>query len=1335
MKAKKIMAGTLAAAMTVGGGALPLSSIATVMTASAAATLEETKAAEKAIADAKAVLEKENFNYTTVIGASYFKTGEVQTSALTAAVTAALSKEGHEVTGKDNITVSDAKYVPASKDGAAKVTYTIKYSKAAADGKGNAEAEAGDVATNLELTAEQSVDAALTLINPTIDGFVPSNKDNDQTVTDAINKAIAYTGAKLFGKVECDYVAAQKGVDGSIKTKSDFSIYAGTGAGVVTKNASLNLTIAKLLTDSEEVIKAAEKITTEFAKYSNATAAFKSTDTDATIAAMVQDWVKDYNVTVTMSTPGSGRNSSYVAATTDKEGSFAGTFLVSSKSSNNQKEVKITEFVIAKLKSNQDKVNDIKKVLDEEFNIAYTLPNSATKANVDTFIKAVVETAVGHAVGDVTLKASDLDGVSYVWNNDGNYSEVPASFLKEGEISGNLNIKCGDATATVEIAKGSNKIKIANSAKENVEAVKTLADKAIKNVDLAKTTYATADALKDALKKAIKSQKISDDEKETKTVADGNVTFEFKDVQFTAASKTAVKDGKFTAKLAFKGPKTGFTNFAGKYEYNDADYTDEVLVNLVIPVSFDTKKAIAETALEKLKNEYPASNRTTLDEIIAAANDAVKATGFTIQAAGTMTSEDASYSGDGSKTVTVNIVNGNTLVGQKVLTFNIPKWDDTKTALEKATNAVNAKLASLAVTNTTTTSEVVNVIKQTIAPYEGVGIDPTSIDLKITEATKTAKGSITGTVKLTTPDATLTSVINVNVAIPVLAMTDAEKLDAAAKLLDETLAKFEAKNGTAQADVEKAIADALAKSDNLKDVISSTVAYKTVDATKDAEGSITATFELKVNETKAAYNVNLKIAKLDKNDAEKADEIKKAINDAIAAYEKNNTTTLNATKADEFKAMVEKAVTDLGYKLDDKDVKVTISDFKVSPSTVVNMGSIKGSIDIFRGSEIRHIDIHINIKQLPTDAEKLATATGAVKDVLAAVKASNETTADTILDAIKAELVKKDVDVAADWDASAPFTIKKATETEDGLITGSIVLKSGDKSETVAVNLPIAKLVLTDADKAEAAKKVAEEALKNFVATNDTIESDVAAYLTVALKDTTATATIANFNVLKSTVDAEGKVIGTVTFKVGENGSATLELALPIAKIEAPTVPGVVLNTTYTNSTSAIRVKWDAAEGVDGYEVYKNGTLAGTVEAGEFLATGLAAGTTYNFTVKAYKTVDGVKYYSEESAALKACTKPKATTITGFVSRATKTVKVAWHSVTGPTSYQVQISADKTFKKGVKNVYVNYKADRSYTTKVSKSKTTYYVRVRACKRSGGNVYRAAWSPVKTVKTK
>lgn len=1341
MKAKKIMAGTLAAAMTVGGGALPISTIASVMTASAAndtpsqdissVTDEQKKAAQDIVNKAAEALKSADISYTSAIAAKYAQKADVATAGFETAVNTALTTA--KLTPA-NFQITGATYEGASIDSAAKVTYKITYT----DPSSEASADA-TVATTLTLTPEQKVDAALTLVtSSSIAGFTPSNKDNDESVTAAVNKAIEKTGAKLFGKIECDYKAAEKGVEGSIKTKNAFSIYAGVGDSLVTKTATLDLAIAKLNTDDEDVAAAKTAIETYFGKYKTGEAAFKSTDTDATIEKAVKDLVETkYNVRVTLSTVPSGRTAWYVPATTDKEGSFAATFLIASKSSNVSATAEVAEFKIDKLKSNADKAADIAKVLAAEFKSnTYTLPSTATKANVDTFVKAVVSNAVGTEVDGVKLTASDLDGVSFVWGTDGNYNNKPASFKKDGTIYGTLNVKCGDATEKVTVAE--NKIVLKNSAKEDVEAVKVLADKAIKNLDLTEGSYTTAKALEDAIIEAIKEQKISDNKDETTAVSDDQVTYAFDgDVQFTAADKT---EGKFTAKIKYSAKAVKFTNIAGKFEYNDADYTDTVAVNLVLPLSKAQKLALVNDALAKVQKEYPTTNRSTLDELLTAVNDALKATGtgYTATAAGSMTSEDANYKGAGFKTFSINIADGNTLVAQKTLKFNIPQWLTNKEALEAATKAVNTALASLTVTNTTTTSEVLDVIKKTIAPYEGVGIDSAATSLTITPATKTAKGSIAGTVKLTTPDATLSSVVNVNVAIPVLAMTDAEKLDAAKTLLDETFANFKTSNATQQADVTKAASDALAKSDNLKDVISSIVqdTYKKVDATKDAEGSITGTFTLKVNDSTATYDVNLKIKKLDKNDEEKATEIKNAINDAIAAYEKNSSTTLNATKQDEFTAMVEKAATDLGYKVDGKDVKITISDFKVNPSTTSNLGTIRGSIDILRGTAIKHIDIHVNIPQLPTDEQKLATATGAAKEALAAVKSSNETTADSILDAVKAAIVKADVDVAADWSADAPFTIKKATETEDGVITGSIVLKSGDKTETVAVNLPIAKLVLTDAEKAENAKKIAEEALKNFTATNDTIETDVTTYLAVALKDSAAaTATIANFNVLKSTVDAEGKVTGTVTIKVGENGTATIELALPIAKIEAPTVAGVVLNKTYTNSTSAIRIKWDAAEGVDGYEVYKNGTLAGNVQAGEFLATGLAAGTTYKFTVKAYKTVDGVKYYSDESEALAACTKPKATTITGFVSRATKTVKVAWHSVTGPTSYQVQISADKTFKTGVKNAYVSYKSERSYTTKVSKSKTTYYVRVRACKRSGGNVYRSAWSPVKTVKTK
>ncbi|MCR5815633.1 MAG: hypothetical protein K6F91_01980 [Ruminococcus sp.] len=65
------------------------------------------------------------------------------------------------------------------------------------------------------------------------------------------------------------------------------------------------------------------------------------------------------------------------------------------------------------------------------------------------------------------------------------------------------------------------------------------------------------------------------------------------------------------------------------------------------------------------------------------------------------------------------------------------------------------------------------------------------------------------------------------------------------------------------------------------------------------------------------------------------------------------------------------------------------------------------------------------------------------------------------------------------------------------------------------------------------------------------------------------------------------------------------------------------------------------------------------------------------------------------------------------------------------SGYQVQISTDKNFKKGVKT----YGVKKAKTVSKLKSKKTYYVRIRAYKLVNNKKYACKWTTAKKVKCK
>lgn len=82
-----------------------------------------------------------------------------------------------------------------------------------------------------------------------------------------------------------------------------------------------------------------------------------------------------------------------------------------------------------------------------------------------------------------------------------------------------------------------------------------------------------------------------------------------------------------------------------------------------------------------------------------------------------------------------------------------------------------------------------------------------------------------------------------------------------------------------------------------------------------------------------------------------------------------------------------------------------------------------------------------------------------------------------------------------------------------------------------------------------------------------------------------------------------------------------------------------------------------------------------------------------------------------------------------------KAIKVTWKKDSKSTGYQLQLTTDKKYKKGIKSITVKKNKTTSYTAKKLSGKKTYYVRFRSYKTVSGKKYYSDWSSVKKVRTK
>lgn len=172
-----------------------------------------------------------------------------------------------------------------------------------------------------------------------------------------------------------------------------------------------------------------------------------------------------------------------------------------------------------------------------------------------------------------------------------------------------------------------------------------------------------------------------------------------------------------------------------------------------------------------------------------------------------------------------------------------------------------------------------------------------------------------------------------------------------------------------------------------------------------------------------------------------------------------------------------------------------------------------------------------------------------------------------------------------------------------------------------------------------------------------------------------------------------------------------------------------------SRNTTSLKLAWNKVSGVSGYQLQRKSgnswkTVATTTST-SCTVKSLKAGTAYAFRVRAYKTINGTKYYSGWRT-LTTPTKP-ATVSFSSLKAGKKKFTAKWKK-TACTGYQLQYSTSSKFK-SAKTVTVGKNSTTSKTVSKLKGKKKYYVRVRAYKTVNSTKYYGAWSKAKTVKTK
>ncbi|MCD8094609.1 MAG: fibronectin type III domain-containing protein [Ruminococcus sp.] len=195
--------------------------------------------------------------------------------------------------------------------------------------------------------------------------------------------------------------------------------------------------------------------------------------------------------------------------------------------------------------------------------------------------------------------------------------------------------------------------------------------------------------------------------------------------------------------------------------------------------------------------------------------------------------------------------------------------------------------------------------------------------------------------------------------------------------------------------------------------------------------------------------------------------------------------------------------------------------------------------------------------------------------------------------------------------------------------------------------------------------------------------------------------------------------------------------------ITTTTKPATVsAKSSYSSTTSAVRINWTKVSGASGYQVQRYNSTTKTWVTIKTITSGstvtyknssLSAGTTYKYRVRAYKTLNSTKYYGSYSSTITTSTKPAKVTISS-ASKSTTAIRLNWKKVTGATGYKIQRYNSSTGK-WVTIKTISSGSTLTYKNSGLKKGTTYKYRIRAYRKVNGKTLFGAYSAVKSVKTK
>ncbi len=278
-------------------------------------------------------------------------------------------------------------------------------------------------------------------------------------------------------------------------------------------------------------------------------------------------------------------------------------------------------------------------------------------------------------------------------------------------------------------------------------------------------------------------------------------------------------------------------------------------------------------------------------------------------------------------------------------------------------------------------------------------------------------------------------------------MADATKVEAAKKIVEETLAGCTATNDTTKQEIQEKIDTALTNA-GISDVTVTVGDLNKTEATTDAAGSISVNVSIGCGSVTDNVTINKTIDKLPITDAAKVEAAKKIVEETLAGC-----TATNDTTKQEIQEKIDTALTNAGIS----DVMITVGDLNKTEATTDAAGSISGNVSIGCGNVMDSVAIDKMIDKLPiTDAVKVEAAKKIVEETLAGCTATNDTTKQEIQEKIDTALTNagiSDVTVTV-----GDLNKTEATTDATGSISGNVSIGCGNVTDSVAIDKMIDKL-------------------------------------------------------------------------------------------------------------------------------------------------------------------------------------------------------------------------------------------------------------------------------------